>query len=152
MSVKRRKPKKLEDALQVFCVNKLRALGGDDVIVAHVPNGGQRNAIVGANLKRSGVLAGFPDLIILWGGGNAGFVEFKKPDGKKATARKGNQATIVERIDNFGHKTLITNDASVFFNWVIDQGIITLTGFQRVVLLQECDAFQQGLLTSQALL
>lgn len=48
-----------------------------------VPNGGERNAIVGAKLKAEGVKRGVPD--VLWPVARGGFIglaiEFKSPDG-----------------------------------------------------------------------
>jgi hypothetical protein len=34
------------------------------IVFFHVPNGGTRNALEGANLKRQGVKAGVPDIVI----------------------------------------------------------------------------------------
>ena len=51
-------------------------------IVAHVPNGGSRDAREACNLKTQGVLAGFPDLIILCPGARTIFIEMKAADGR----------------------------------------------------------------------
>jgi hypothetical protein len=50
--------------------------------LAHVPNGGARDAATGAMLKRAGVRAGFPDLILCTqrGGYGALFIEMKRAD------------------------------------------------------------------------
>jgi len=46
----------------------------------HVPNGGKRSRRVGGVLKRQGVRAGFPDLII-FGHFGCGVIEMKTPTG-----------------------------------------------------------------------
>ena len=51
-----------EDALQIAVVNYLR-LQYPNKIFTHCPNGGSRNAIEGAKLKRMGVSPGVPDLL-----------------------------------------------------------------------------------------
>lgn len=48
----------------------------------HVPNGGKRDKIAAAILKREGVRAGVPDIIILRTGGTAAMLEVKKEGGK----------------------------------------------------------------------
>lgn len=55
------------------------------VIGFHVPNGGTRSAIEGKRLKQSGVLAGVPDWLMLWG--RLFCIEFKKPGGVLSAAQ-----------------------------------------------------------------
>lgn len=55
------------------------------VIGFHVPNGGTRSAIEGKRLKQSGVLAGVPDFLLLWG--RLHCIEFKKPGGVLSPAQ-----------------------------------------------------------------
>lgn len=52
----------------------------------HVPNGGQRNAIEGMQLKASGVVAGIPDCILISHGRAFGF-EFKTITGSVSPAQ-----------------------------------------------------------------
>lgn len=42
-------------------------------LLFHVPNGGNRSAREGMQFKASGVIAGVPDLIFIWGGKTYGF-------------------------------------------------------------------------------
>jgi hypothetical protein len=51
------------------------------VFVAHVPNGGSRHKREAMNLKREGVVAGVPDLLIIGPTGRVGFLEVKRPGG-----------------------------------------------------------------------
>jgi hypothetical protein len=46
-------------------------------ITYHCPNGGQRNAREGAELRKDGVLSGIPDLGIIRPGGRIGWLEIK---------------------------------------------------------------------------
>ena len=50
-----------EDALQIATARLLDSTG---LVWTHVPNGGLRNKIVAAKLKRMGVKAGVPDVLI----------------------------------------------------------------------------------------
>ena len=53
-----------EDRLQSQCVRWFRLQYPDTVIFA-IPNGGQRSAITGALLKKTGTLAGVADLFLM---------------------------------------------------------------------------------------
>lgn len=53
----------------------------------HVPNGGNRNAIEGMQLKASGVVAGIPDCILVHQGRCFGF-EFKTINGKVSSVQE----------------------------------------------------------------
>lgn len=77
-------------------------------IVAAIPNGGQRDAREAANLKTQGVLAGMPDLIILFPGRIQVFIEMKAPDeGRLSLAQKGLHPHIV----GLGHTVLVAYSA-----------------------------------------
>jgi hypothetical protein len=56
--------KGLEDKLQEHCVRWFR-YSYPDVIIFAIPNGGSRNAIEAAKLKRTGTLAGVADLYVM---------------------------------------------------------------------------------------
>ena len=57
--------KNLEDKLQEACVKWFRYQYPDVVIFA-IPNGGSRNPIEAAKLKRTGTLAGVADLFVMY--------------------------------------------------------------------------------------
>ena len=62
----KKKPRQVERDLQIACINYFRAKYPQYYMNCFaVGNGGSRNIIEGANLKRSGVLAGVSDVIIL---------------------------------------------------------------------------------------
>ncbi len=82
---KRAKPKQPERELQAAIVKGIRTQY-PSIIVAAIPNGGSRNAIEAANMKRAGGMAGIPDLLVLFPGtkswptphpGHVGFIEVK---------------------------------------------------------------------------
>ena len=56
--------KNLEDKLQQACVTWFR-LQYPEVVIFAIPNGGSRNAIEAAKLKRTGTLAGVADLFVM---------------------------------------------------------------------------------------
>ena len=76
-------------------------------IVFHIPNGGQRDAREGANLKTQGVLAGIPDLEIVCPGGRTIRIEMKARDGKVSVA----QAVLMSHINQLGHETILAFSA-----------------------------------------
>jgi len=53
-----------------------------------VPNGGKRNAITGAILKREGVKAGVADIVILRNPGLCALIEVKKASGSLSNSQK----------------------------------------------------------------
>lgn len=53
----------------------------------HVPNGGSRNKIEAGQLKASGVVAGIPDMVLVWRLKPYGF-EFKTPTGVLSDKQK----------------------------------------------------------------
>lgn len=57
-----------EDKLQAAIAAHLTARASSDVLWWHTPNGGSRNAIEAAKLRRMGVKPGIPDLLLLVGG------------------------------------------------------------------------------------
>lgn len=87
METARKKPIQYERNLQIMAVNYIRG-AFPHVLCAHVPNGGSRNVREGANLKRMGVLAGMPDLLIWWPKG-MGAIELKADKGKLTEKQEG---------------------------------------------------------------
>ena len=61
----------------------------DRPIIFAIPNGGQRDAREGANLKVQGVLAGIPDLGIILPNGQCLWVEMKASDGRLSKSQVG---------------------------------------------------------------
>ena len=89
-----------EHNLQVATVQLLRA---NRIFCFAVPNGGRRDAITGANLKKEGVLAGVSDLVILRPN-KVFFVEMK--DGNKGRQSEG-QKFFESVVTSYGFKYLI---------------------------------------------
>lgn len=90
----------LESHQQVLFVARVRTFLPEILIFA-VPNGGNRNPREAANLKKEGVLAGVPDLVVAEPRGrfHGLYIEMKRADGKGATskAQKDVMARLVER-------------------------------------------------------
>lgn len=86
-----------ESHIQQAIVKYLRGKG---YLVAHVPNGGkmpgnkQQRLIRGARLKREGLLAGFPDLLIYGAKGRVGHIEVKAEGGSQSPSQKEAQAML----------------------------------------------------------
>lgn len=97
----RRRPVPREKNMQIMVVNWLRdAL--PDVLTVHIPNGGRRSRKEGADFKRMGVLAGMPDLMLLWDGG-IGFIEMKSQKGNL----QPNQQAMLDRLAMLGGKIAV---------------------------------------------
>ena len=96
--------KHLEDKIQAGIVNLLRQNG---FLVFSVPNGGQRSAITGALLKKTGALAGVSDLIIVLEG-RVVFVEVKTPTGRQQDTQKIFQG----KVEQLGHRYEIWRNIS----------------------------------------
>lgn len=63
---------------------------------AHIPNEGRRSRIAGSNLRRMGLRAGFPDLVV-FGHFGCGVIELKTETGKI----RPNQREWAERFQTF---------------------------------------------------
>jgi len=66
----------------------LREVLPDSHMVFHTPNGGARDAVTGAKLKRMGVVAGVPDLAIIRPAGRIAFIEIKGPSGSESASQR----------------------------------------------------------------
>ncbi|UYZ99311.1 VRR-NUC domain-containing protein [Moraxella bovis] len=87
----------------------------------HSPNGGARSGREGANFKRMGTKAGFPDLFLFipHGGYHGLFIELKAPkgktkDGKHKQAGKvsKHQQTMIDRLNAQGYKAVVAYGAT----------------------------------------
>ena len=78
-----------EQARLVAALRRQWNLMPDEIrpIVFAIPNGGQRDAREGANLKAQGVLAGVPDLCIALAAGRTLWIEMKATKGKLSTVQ-----------------------------------------------------------------
>ncbi|MGV3561579.1 VRR-NUC domain-containing protein [Larkinella arboricola] len=76
----KKKPVSTESGLQAACVKWFRLQYRQyETLLFAIPNGGHRNKLVAAKLKREGVLAGVPDLMLAKTSGpfNGLFIEMK---------------------------------------------------------------------------
>ncbi|MEY4932682.1 MAG: hypothetical protein RLZZ403_1002 [Pseudomonadota bacterium] len=89
---------RIEDQIQRTVVHWIRATC-PGALVFHVPNGGKRSRAEAGIFKGLGVLAGVPDLIILWPGVCAG-LELKAPGKKPEPA----QEQIGQQMLAMGHR------------------------------------------------
>lgn len=87
-----KKPEFREQARLVAALRRkwstMHDIAGRPIVFA-VPNGGQRDAREAANLKTQGVLAGIPDLGIMWPGGKMIWIEMKAADGRVSISQAG---------------------------------------------------------------
>ena len=84
-----------------------------NLIIFSVPNGGSRNKLEGAKLKKTGLLAGIPDLIVLFPNKTIVFIEMKKRVGGKLTP---SQKKIFPLLRLFGFEILICEGAEMARN------------------------------------
>jgi len=88
----RRKPRHIEEDIQSSCVTWFR-LSYPQYVIFACPNGGSRNRLEAINMKRSGVLAGVSDLIIIAERAVL-FVEMKTKTGRQRESQKAFQSNI----------------------------------------------------------
>lgn len=98
------KPKHEESSLQIECVAWFKSEYPKHVIFS-VPNGGARNKITGAILKREGAMRGVPDLQVLYANhGYFGlFIEMKTTKGVQSKE----QMQFEDYCVKFGYKYVI---------------------------------------------
>jgi elongation factor P hydroxylase len=76
-----------EHDIQSAAIAQYRMRGASNAVLWAIPNGGARDQVTGALMKKEGVEPGAPDLFA-GAGGNAFFVEVKADKGKLSDAQK----------------------------------------------------------------
>lgn len=109
---KRRKPRHLESGIQQACVRWFR-LAFPRYLCFAVPNGGSRNAIEAANMKKEGVMAGVSDLIVV-AERRVLFVEMKTRKGRQQDTQKAFQ----HRVEVLGHRYVVCRSLEDFMRAV----------------------------------
>lgn len=104
----RRKPRHIESSIQQQCVVWFRA-AYPRYLCFSVPNGGSRNNIEAAHLKREGALAGVSDLIVVADRAVL-FIEMKAPKGRQQETQKAFQ----QKVENLGHQYCICHSLQEF--------------------------------------
>ena len=104
----RRKPRRVESDIQRACVTWFRSTYPELLLFA-VPNGGSRNSLEAANLKREGAMAGVSDLIAV-GNGKVLFVEMKSEKGRQTEYQK----EFEKRVTALGHTYVVCRSLAEF--------------------------------------
>ena len=110
---RKRKPRHIEESIQVACVKWFR-LQYPKLIIFAVPNGGSRNLYEAKNMKESGTLAGVADLVIVGNGGKVLFVEMKAGKNKQ----EDSQVLFQNKVEKLGHKYIICRSKEQFMKEV----------------------------------
>lgn len=105
--------KSVEHTEQVKLVQRVRAFY-PDVIIAAIPNGGNRAASERVRLHSEGVLAGMPDIIVTEpaNGFNGLFIEMKTSTGVQSKE----QIIIQAKLNQRGYLCLVAKSATEGFN------------------------------------
>lgn len=84
------KKKLSESQEQIMLFNALEQLGHPYDLAFHIPNGGKRDKITAAQMKREGVKAGVPDIFlpVSRGGYHGLFIEMKIKGGRLGAKQK----------------------------------------------------------------
>lgn len=106
---RKRKPRHIEESIQVACVKWFR-LQYPNLVIFAVPNGGSRNLYEAKNMKESGTLAGVADLVVVGNGGRVLFVEMKAGRNKQ----EDNQILFQKNVERLGHKYVVCRSIEGF--------------------------------------
>ena len=87
MTPARKKPGNEEHGIQVAIMAFLDMALPASYRAFAIPNGGKRDKITGAILKREGVKAGVPDIAIVRNGGTVAFLEVKTATGRLSNSQ-----------------------------------------------------------------
>lgn len=104
--------------LQVSCITWFR-LQYRDRLIYHVPNGERRDAITGARLKRSGVVAGVPDLVIPYATGSYSHLYIELKAGTTGRLSQ-NQKEVIEQLRSGGACVVVARSIDDFIFAVRD--------------------------------
>ena len=87
-----------------------------------IPNGGARNKVTGAMLKREGVMAGMLDVFIAWprNGKHGLFLEFKRQQGGKLSDA---QKQAIEALEKAGYECHVVAGWEVAKNVVMEYAL-----------------------------
>lgn len=110
---RKRKPRHIEESIQVACVKWFR-LQYPNLVIFAVPNGGSRNLYEAKNMKESGTLAGVADLVVVGNGGRVLFVEMKAGKNKQ----EDSQVLFQNKVEKLGHKYIICRSREQFMKEV----------------------------------
>lgn len=110
---RKRKPRHIEESIQVACVKWFR-LQYPNLVIFAVPNGGSRNLYEAKNMKESGTLAGVADLVIVGNGGRVLFIEMKAGKNKQ----EDSQVLFQNKVEKLGHKYIICRSKEQFMKEV----------------------------------
>ena len=110
---RKRKPRHIEESIQVACVKWFR-LQYPNLVIFAVPNGGSRNLYEAKNMKESGTLAGVADLVIVGNGGRVLFIEMKAGKNKQ----EDSQVLFQNKVEKLGHKYIICRSKEPFMKEV----------------------------------
>lgn len=115
----RAKPRHLEDNLQEQCVRWFR-MQHKNVLMFSIPNGSCKSPMQAALFKRTGLLAGIPDLFIAKRNFadfyNGAFIELKIGKNKLSKAQEDIRAKIIEA----GYKHFVITNFSDFVSLIND--------------------------------
>lgn len=110
----RRKPRHVESAIQQACISWFR-YAYPRCLIFSVPNGGSRNIVEAATLKKEGALAGVSDLIVV-ADRRVLFVEMKTPKGRQQESQREFQ----RRVEVLGHRYVVCRSIDDFMQKVRD--------------------------------
>jgi hypothetical protein len=112
-----------EASLQTAIVARWRLLGTPGSLIAHIPNGGSRDAITGARLKSQGVLAGMPDLVCSSPSGGVFWIELKRRGGRPTPV----QLDVHARLRSAGGCVYVLDDLDAAIALLTARGVLRPT-------------------------
>lgn len=101
---------KSTDALEIDIQATFRKrcyYGAPQVKIVAIPNAARRTQWEVTRAKKEGLATGFPDVLCLWPGGGAAFIEFKAGKGRLTE----HQAEWGERLQRYGHHYAVCRSA-----------------------------------------
>jgi len=119
LNVERKKHRRRDEAtMQAALIEELRLILPENAFVFAVPNGGSRNVVEAVNLKRQGVVAGVPDLIVVYAGRCFG-LELKTAMGKLSD----NQRITFHKLTAAGMRVEVVRSREAAISMLREMGI-----------------------------
>lgn len=126
MTIPARKLRIPEQPIHEGIIELLALSAAPGVVYYHPANGEARSAIIGAKLKRMGVIPGVADIALVLPGGRSAFLEVKASDGRQSPEQRAFEASVTASGALYGVARSIDEAQGILAGWGALRGAVTI--------------------------